>query len=48
MLLKDMVGKNPGGSPKMADLASISEVPHDVPGEFSFNPVLTTRLTLYL
>lgn len=33
MLLEDMVGKNPGGSPKMDDLASISEVPGDVSGE---------------
>lgn len=33
MLLEDMVGKNAGGSPKVEDLASISEVPGDVSGE---------------
>jgi DNA-directed RNA polymerase subunit RPC12/RpoP len=40
MLLEDMVGKNPGGSPKMDDLASISEVPGDVSGEFWLRQVL--------
>lgn len=35
MLLEDMVGKNSGGSPKIENLASISEVPGDVSGELS-------------
>ena len=34
MLLGDMVGKSSGGSPKTDDLASISEVPGDMPGKF--------------
>lgn len=36
MLLDTMVGQDPATSPKVEDLASISEVPVDVPGELMF------------
>lgn len=45
MLLEDMVGKNTGGSPKVEDLASISEAPGDVSGKFDCCWLLEFPLT---
>ena len=36
MLLDTMVGQDPATSPKTEDLASISEVPGDMSGEYLF------------
>lgn len=48
MLLEDMVGKNSGGSPKIENLASISEVPGDVSSELSIYRIFSIPLTFYL